>query len=345
MTPTEHGELAARLSALADEPAPPPGFDVTASITRGRARRRIRRAGAVVAVSAATALVVGLATLLHPGNGNAAPTAPAASGTAAATPAPLPTGPAVDGTPLLTSELKVGWLPDWVDRDHGLGYASGSFGSNITAYEPKLAMRRLQIVLLAPGPEPALNRHPDEAKVPAEPINGRTAYWVEHPTEPRYDTSTRVLRWQAADGRWAQITAMHYAQTPIPDADLVRIAESVTSTSRDVPLPFWLSGLPASVRPDEASLTHPTGTPVWESTLGLKVGDKVVSVAVAPEDSKLMGLRPESKCRHEAGLQICATALPEILPLLDQVGGLTGLLDRVHVTGPDESTWTTSNLR
>ncbi|MFI9366334.1 hypothetical protein ACIG5E_35570 [Kitasatospora sp. NPDC053057] len=344
MTNLDNTELTARLAELADEPAPPPAFDLTASITRGRARRRTRQRAAIGAVAAATALMVGF-TVMLPRAGNATPAAAPVPVTAAAAPTPSAADRAVDGTPLLTSELKVGWLPDWVDRDHGLGYAAGTFGSNITVYEPRLGMRRLQIVLRAPGPEPALNTRPDEAKVPAEPINGRTAYWVEHPAEPRYDTSTRVLRWQAADGQWAQITAEHYAPALIPDADLIRIAESVTSSSRDVPLPFWLSGLPSSIRPDSTSLTRPNGTPVWESSVNLRVGDKVVTVAMVPEGGKLMDLSPDPTCRHEAGLQICASALPETLPLLDQVGGLTGLLNLVHVTGPDESTWTTSNLR
>ncbi|MET8629485.1 hypothetical protein ABZW30_38095 [Kitasatospora sp. NPDC004669] len=344
MTATDHHELSAALSALADEPAPPAAFDATTSIARGRARLRTRQRVAIVGVAAVTALTVGFTALLQPGGGNAAPTAPAASATAAVTPAPSPSGTAVDGTPVLTSELKVGWLPDWVDREHGISYTAGTFGSNIIAVEPKPGQRRLQIVLRAPGPEPVLETHPDEAKVAAAPINGRTAYWVEHPSQPRYDSSSRVLRWQTADGRWAQIFATHPESAVIPDEDLIRIAESVTGGSRDMPMPLWLSGLPASVRPDSATVDRSIGTVPWEARVVLAIEGKMVTITVAPE-GRLWNLAPVSQCRHEGGLQICASTLPDIVPLVDRVGGLAGLLNLVHVTGADESTWTTSNLR
>ncbi|MFD5468435.1 hypothetical protein ACFWIQ_37360 [Kitasatospora sp. NPDC127059] len=336
---TPHSVLAARLTALADEPAPPPAFDTTASIARGRARLRTRQRATIGAGAVATALTVGL-TAMAPRPGNATPAAPPA----AATPTPAPTHTAVDGTPALISELKVGWLPDWVDREHGLGYTAGTFGSNITAVEPKLGFRRLQIVLLAPGPEPALGTHPDEAKVPAAPINGRTAYWIEHPSEPRYDSSDRVLRWQTVDGRWAVIRATHLENRVIPDGDLIRIAESVTGGSRDVPMPLWLSGLPASIRPDSAAVVRNPGTVPWEARIVLAVGGKTVTVTAAPEGD-LRDLPPDSQCRHEGGLQVCASTSPDIVPRLDPVGGPAGLLKLVHVTGADESTWTTSNLR
>ncbi|MER7674063.1 hypothetical protein ABTY61_37170 [Kitasatospora sp. NPDC096128] len=339
----ENAELAFQLRDLAEEPAPPPAFDATVSIARGRTRLRARQGAAIAAVAVATALTVGF-TALSPRTGSATPATSPASAPAAVTPTPSPADKAVDGTPALTSELKVGWLPDWVDREHGVSYTTGTFGSNLTAVEPKPAYRRLFIALLAPGPEPVLGTGPDEAKVPAPPVNGRTAYWVEHPSEPRYDSSDRVLRWQTADGRWAVIRATHFEDQAIPDGDLIRIAESVTGGSRDVPMPLWLSGVPASIRPDSASMARYTGTVPWEARIALAVDGKIVTVTAAPEGD-LKGLAPVSQCRHEGGLQLCASTMPDVLPRLDRVGGLAGLLKLAHVTGADESTWTTGNLR
>ncbi|MBD0693344.1 hypothetical protein [Streptomyces sp. CBMA123] len=341
MNNLENTELMFQLRDLAEEPAPPPAFDAATSIARGRARLRARQGAAIGAVAAATALTVGFTALL-PRAGNAVPTVPPAS--VAATPVPSPTANAIDGTPLLTDELKVGWLPDWVDREHGLSFSAGSFGSNLVAEEPNPNMRRLQVTLRAPGPEPVLGTHPDEAKVPAAPINGQTAYWVEHPTDPRYDRSSRVLRWQTADGRWAQINTTHVSSAAIPDEDLIRIAESVTGGSRDVPMPLWLSGLPAAVRPDSASVVRSTGPAPWSAQIVLAVEGGTVTVTASPA-SDPRDFPPTQRCRSEAGLQVCVTTAPAVLPRLDRFGGLPGLLDLVHVTGADESTWTTSNLR
>ncbi|MFJ7250866.1 hypothetical protein ACIQWA_40380 [Kitasatospora sp. NPDC098652] len=346
MSILENAELAFRLRDLAEESAPPPAFDATVSIARGRARLRARQGAAIGAVAVATALTIGI-TAMAPRIGNTTPAVSPASATTAADPTPSPADKAVDGIPALTSELKVGWLPDWVDREHGIGYSAGTFGSSLTADEPKLAYRRLLISLLAPGPEPALGTRPDEAKVPAPPINGRTAYWVEHPSDPRYDSSDRVLRWQTADGRWAVVRATHLENAVIPDGDLIRIAESVTGGSRDVPMPLWLSGLPAWIRPDSASVlryTGYTGTVPWEARIVLAIDGKTVTLTAAPE-GELRDVPPTSQCRHEGGLQVCASTAPELLPRLDPIGGLAGLLKLAHVTGADESTWTTSNLR
>ncbi|MGA5824194.1 hypothetical protein ACPC54_40910 [Kitasatospora sp. NPDC094028] len=351
MTGIDHNDLTTRLTALTEEFAPPAQFDVAAAVTAGQARLRRRRRAAIGAVAAATALTVGLGALLQP-DGSAAQALPPAAVTAPATaPTPSSTASRPDADDLLRPELRFGWLPDWADREQGISFASGPEASSIGAVGTGTSGRNVQVYLRAAGPEPALLTSlpgevngPAEAKVPAPPVDGRTAYWVEHPTNTRYDTSRRVLRWLTASGRWAQLDASHYAEAAIPDADILRIASSVVYETRSIPLPVRLGPLPAAVRPYSARLDRAPRSPNWAARIVLAVGDARAEIVVAPDDLVPPEHLPTSECRHERGRVYCATAVPDSVPTIDRYGGLVGLLDLVHLTDADEGAWTSEGL-
>ncbi|KJS59159.1 hypothetical protein [Streptomyces rubellomurinus] len=351
MTDIDHNDLTTRLTALTEEFAPPADFDVAAAVATGQARLRRRRRASIGAVAVATALTVGFTALLQP-DGGASPALPPTAATAPASPTTAPAVPRPDADDLLRSELRFGWLPDWANRELGISFASGPDASSITAADTGTSGRNVQVFLRAPGPEPALAgslpgepNGPAEAKVPAPPVDGRTAYWVEHPTNTRYDTSRRVLRWLTASGRWAQLDASHYAEAAIPDADLLRIASTVVYETRGIPLPIRLGPLPAGVRLDKARLDRPAGPLGWTATVGVSVEDRKVEIQVAPDGAPPQYRLPVIECRHERGRQLCASALPDSVPTVDRHGGLVGLLDLVHLTDADEGAWTNEGLR
>ncbi|MBV6702447.1 hypothetical protein [Kitasatospora aureofaciens] len=345
MTTTEHSDLAARLAALADEPAPPAAFDIATSIVRGRARLRHRRRAQVGAVAAATAAAVTAVLLLAPGGG--IPTTrllPAAPRTdhpivAPATPIGTPTDPLVAGGTF-------GWLPDWLDHERNVGYQASQDAVVTIAGLGGPSGRSLSLLVHPAGPEPALIDSPTqkEEKEPALAVNGRTAYWVTNPTHPTYDSGRRVLRWQTTSGRWAQLISNRPRGTEIPDDVLLRVAADVQVGERAVPLPFWLSGLPAGLRPTEALLTRPAVGQPWTATVGLTLDDMSIGLIVAPDGEQRYG-KSNTSCRSEQGLKICATVESESLPLAQRYGGLAALTELVHVTGVDPSTWTTDVIR
>ncbi|MEV7603261.1 hypothetical protein AB0O91_38420 [Kitasatospora sp. NPDC089797] len=338
MSDLENAELIFQLRDLADGPAPPPAFDAGSSIARARQRVRTRQRAAIGTAALATAALVTTGLLLEP-TGSAAPVLPPA-----ATASPAPTGPVRPA--LLTAEVEFGWLPDWVDGERGVSYASGEHGTLAFATQPGESGHLLRVSLLPAGREPALATTPgqEQAKVPAAPVGGRSAFWAVHPTAPAFDSGTRVLYWQTASGRWAELTASGGRMADFTDALMLRVASGVRTGERGVPLPFRLSGLPDLARATDAVLHRPAGSLPWAAGVVLAVGERTVDIEVAPQGDLPYG-RIRKSCRVEQGLQICASTTTEDLPVADRFGGLAGLTALVHVTGADESTWTTDNLR
>ncbi|MFH8387149.1 hypothetical protein ACH4E7_40620 [Kitasatospora sp. NPDC018058] len=345
MTTTDHHELTAALSALADEPAPPAAFDVTTSITCGRARlhRRYRATIGTVALLTVATVTGGLLLESRGGGAPAGPAAPPA--TSATTGAPTATG----HTPL-TTEVKFGWLPDWADGERGVSYASGTDGADVRAGEGGLSGRSITLDLLPAGVEPTLSTSPGQAqaKVPAPDVNGRTAYWVVHPTAKTFDNSSRALNFLTPSGRWARIIGWR-GGSDISDDVLLRVAAGVQTGKWDVPLPFWLTGLPDSFKLTSASLRRRVTALPWVGGATFSVGGAKVSLIVAPDlqpkPGEIPPWSPTAKCRVDQGFKVCAEMSAGGPTELAQPGGLAGLLDRVHVTGADESTWTTEFLR
>ncbi|WP_406199067.1 hypothetical protein OH807_16010 [Kitasatospora sp. NBC_01560] len=336
----EHRELTDRLVALADEPAPPPGFDAGRSVARGRARLRRRRAAAVGVVAAVTAALVTGTLALRPDGGGAS--LPPAS-EPVATSSPTPTATLLAGADPLTTEVGFGWLPSWVN---GVGYQAGQYGFAATAGGEGISLPSIRLSLFPAGPEPALDLTPGrpEVRTEAPAVGGRAAYWLDR---KGYESGGRLLRWLTSSGRWAQISAYGGQQSDRSEEILLRVAAGATFGQRDVPLPFRFAGLPESFRPTDVSLTRRTGTArPWIAEALFDIGGKQAKVTVTPE----LDLGPEAElflvspvCRVEQGLRICASKSPgrDTPAALDRLGDLPGLLGLVHVTGVDESTWTT----
>ncbi|MEU4119975.1 hypothetical protein AB0F71_36435 [Kitasatospora sp. NPDC028055] len=349
MTNTDNVELAVQLADLAAEPAPPPGFDLAASITAGRTRLRRRRRAVAAALATATAGAVTAVLLLAPGGGGGSdsrlvPAAPPRGEhlTAPATPPPTigsPTDPLVAGG-------KFGWLPDGLGAEGDTGYSAADGVVVTRAALPGTAGMSLELVVYPDTSEPTLrdDSQQKEEKVPASAVNGRTAYWVTDPTHPTFDSGRRILRWQTPAGHWAQLLSTWPKGTELPDDVLLHVASEVQVGDRPVPLPFWLSGLPAGTRPTSADLTWPTAGQPWVATVGFTSGEMGFGIIVTPADSPPYG-KTDQKCRTEQGLRICATVESDSLPLTDRLGGLGSLAAAVHVTGVDRKTWTTQVIR
>ncbi|GAB7182817.1 hypothetical protein ATKI12_2648 [Kitasatospora sp. Ki12] len=342
-------ELTDRLTALAEEPAPPPTFDPTASIVRGRSRLRRRRAAVFGTVAAVTAAVV-TTTLLLPSGGNAPGTTrlvPAGQGEAGM-PAPSapPATPVGDDTDPLVSGGTFGWLPDWLDRQHAIGYQAGG-GLVITrAGQAGPSGRQLELIVHPDGAEPPLVRtsQQQEEKVPAPAVNGRTAYWVTSPAQPTFDSGRRTLRWQTPSGQWAQLVSNRPQGAEVPDDVLLRVAADVKVGATPVPLPFRLSGLPDGLRPTFAELRRADNGQPWSVTLGFSVDEMGVGIIVAPAGGPALG-KSLTSCRTEQDLQICATAESDSLALVERFGGLAAVTALVRPVGADERAWTTNVLR
>ncbi len=346
MTIGEHHDLTERLATMADAPAPPTGFDSAWAVRQGRARLRRRQRATVGVVAVATAAVLTATLMLEPGGAaSAPPAAPAAPPAVSATTA----APTRSGGALLTTEVRFGVLPDWVDGEHGVGYSSdrelvGAAAptvGKVSAAEPGLAGRRIDLTLYPAGVEPTLVDSPaqKQEKAPAPLVDGRTAYWVVNPTHPTFDDSQRILRWLTPSGRWAQLGGM-FGAAGIPDDVLLRVAAGVEFGRRDVPLPIRLTGLPDGLRPTGASLIRPAGPLPWAATVSLAVDGKEFEAVVAPE-GELRYSMPRKECRTEQGLQICVSTHVDALPAAERFGGLAGLARLVGVTGADPGTWTT----
>ncbi|RKT17632.1 hypothetical protein BX285_2013 [Streptomyces sp. 1114.5] len=340
-------ELTDRLTALAEEPAPPPTFDPAASIARGRSRLRRRRAALLGAVAAVTAAVVTTTLLLPSGGGAPATTrlVPAGRGEAG-TPAP-PAAPAVpvgSATDPLVVRATFGWLPEWLDPVTGISHTATGTDVVTSAAQPGPSGRRIELLVFQDAAEPSLSQSATQKqeKQPAPQVNGRTAYWVVDPTHPTYD-GRRLLRWQTSSGRWAQLLS-NRSSTEVPDEVLLRVAADVKVGEKPVPLPFWLSGLPEGVRPTEAVLSRPGNGQPWSAGLAFSGGGMTAGIIVAPAGPLSYG-KYATKCREEQGLQVCATAESDSVPLVERFGGLEAMTGLVHLTGAAESTWTTNVLR
>ncbi len=264
------------------------------------------------------------------------------------TPAPSapPATPVGNGTDPLVSAGTFGWLPDWLDPQHGIGYQAGDGFVLTRASQASPSGRQLELIVHPEGPEPPLDESPvqKQEKQPADPVNGRTAYWVTSPAQPTFDSGQRILRWQTPSGRWAQLRSNRPHGDEVPDDVLLRVAADVKVGATPVPLPFRLSGLPEGVQPTEAVLSRPAAGQPWSVSLAFSAGGMSAGIIVAPAGPLAYG-KDSRSCREEKDLQVCATAESDSLPLVERFGGLAAMTGLVQLTGAAESTWTTNVLR
>ncbi|MFD0278724.1 hypothetical protein ACFVHB_33115 [Kitasatospora sp. NPDC127111] len=354
MTSNEFRDLAEQLAALAEEPAPPAALDTAWALRKGRARLRRRRGAVVGAVAAATAVVLAGTSLLQPGGGAAAPAVlPPPTVTASPAPSATPTRAGVDP---LTTEVRFGWLPDWVGGQSGVGYHTGYHGIFAQALGRGENAPRIILTLYPAGPEPeaeGFSGRPE--KTPAPPVNGQPAFWLTD-SDPTTHVNDRLLRWQTPSGRWAQIRAYGGRPADIADDVLVRVANGAEYGKWNVPLPVRFAPLPEVFKASDVSLSKPSPLGgAWDLWLMFQFEGKNVSVTMEP-DGRVPSAFPTGTdgatytdpnaptCQVKNGVKVCVGVGMGIAPSLEQIGGLEGLLARTEALGVDESRWTTDVL-
>ncbi|MQS12492.1 hypothetical protein F7Q99_09395 [Streptomyces kaniharaensis] len=354
MTTNDH-DLAARLAALADESAPPPRFTTATSITEGTTRLRRRKRATVGAIAAVTVAVVATTALLAPGGTSATPAPPAApTATTSPSPSATPT-PTRAGIDPLTTEVHFGWLPDWAGGEKGVGYIESYHGHEAQARAVGRDNPSRIIVRQYPaGSEPPMTTTANGklVKVDADPIDGRTAYWVV-PDGSWHSQPT--LRWQTASGRWAEITGYGSDPEDVTQEVLHKAAADVHFGQWNVPLPVQITGLPEAFKVTDAEFTRPdtNGSNGWSLWLMLRDGDKTVSVGVqfdgslpTPTYTDTAGspyIDPHPPLTTvQNGLNISVGAGSGVPASLEQLGGLPWLLSHIKSLGPDDANWTTN---
>ncbi|MFE7593843.1 hypothetical protein ACFU6K_31010 [Kitasatospora sp. NPDC057512] len=336
----EQRDLTARLSALAEAPAPPAALDTSAVIARGRARLRRRRQALVGVVAGSTAAVLAGVLLLRPAGAPPAPAVPAPTAPVSLAPSPTAAPTPAAQTGPLNAEARFGWLPSWLARP-AVGYATSDGRSVATAATTTAVLNAVPALKLELLRGPGESLAPGQHTAPAPPVAGREAQWL------LTDASGSLggLRWMTASGRWAQLTATLWLDAKVQD-DLLRVAAGAEFGSRDVPFPVRPTGLPADLRLRNAEVHRPTrdSEPPWSAILSYTVGDKWLSVTVQPDGfGKFADGRPDGGtpvCQVEKGVQLCANGTAAGLPSVQGAGGPAGLLKRFDVLGADEASWT-----
>ncbi|MFE0463319.1 hypothetical protein ACFW1A_29115 [Kitasatospora sp. NPDC058965] len=378
--------LAGELSALAQEPAPPSGVDVHEAVRRGRGRLLRRRVAWLTAATAVVASSVALAALLPvrseaagpAGRATATATAsasPSPSGVSTWNPVPPPTGaPAPSSTktlaPLtgrdpLVADGRFGWLPDRVNRTSYALQAEGGYAN--AAVDPiGPTTPSFHLTVFPVGVTPALPVLMDgkpnlpgytpgnhAIRIEAPPVNGREAYWISA-SDPNVAKGMNELRWQTAEGRWAQLDSGELSGDDAQRVPL-QVAAGVTTGHWEVPLPLRFDGLPAGFTAYSVSLDQTRGGTDFQLRLGLRdSADHAIGVSVqpdvpSPEQSGPPGgpvRQSPGTCKSESGVRVCVrpSSSQDAEHAFDQVGGAQGLLDRITLFGTDPAKWSTGTL-
>jgi hypothetical protein len=234
----------------------------------------------------------------------------------------------------LVAYAEFGWLPDSIV---GVSYVMGADDATLAKGVGDLAP---MIWLRVHDREPGSSRGGADVvfRVPTT-VNGHRAYWATaHETDPLNDGDT-ILRWQLADGRWAEINSLYLGDQD-PQQVLRRVAEDVTIEERAVPLPLQIAGLPKDFVTTAAWLSRPSldGVGEWSLKLQYASGSANLTLIIGPRGP---GEPRGASCITENDLGACADILPQGTAELDGIGGVQGLLDRINLLGMDEKTWTT----
>ncbi|MFI8086511.1 hypothetical protein ACIF6L_37675 [Kitasatospora sp. NPDC086009] len=346
MTNNEYQNLTGRLSSLADEPAPPSAVDTAWAVVRGRSRLRRRRGAAWGAAAAVTAAaVLGGSLLTRPAGGTATPEAP---GTLVAASSPQVSSAARTGTDPFFTEARFGWLPDSLNAAGGIGYgyadALGAEHTSAKVWTKGQSTPNLSLSLAPGNAEPA---HVGRHTVPAPPVDGRSAHWLVSDNPLPVDPVT--LSWETASGRWAQLDA-YAPKEARPEETLLRIAAGARFGRTDLPLPVYLTGLPAAFKVSAVSLLRPSAVidEPWRVSLALTAEKLSVDVMVQPETAEPAVAPPGAdprECEVDKGVRICVSTRSGANPALEAIGGLPGLLAKIRSVGADEGAWTVDVLR
>ncbi|MFJ9447917.1 hypothetical protein ACIRRH_39740 [Kitasatospora sp. NPDC101235] len=338
----EQRDLTARLSALAEAPAPPAALDTSAVIARGRGRLRRRRQALIGVVAGSTAAVLAGVLLLRPSGGPPVPAGPAPTAPSSLAPSPTATPAPAAHTGPLSAEARFGWLPEWLARP-AVGYAVSDDRSVVTATTRTAVQNAVPSLKLELLRDPGESLAPGQHTATAPAVAGREARWLVT------DASGAPvgLRWMTASGRWAQLNATVWSGAKVQD-DLLRVAAGVEFGNRDVPFPVRPTGVPADLKLRNAEIHRPSrnSEPPWSAILSYTVDGKWLSVTIQPDgfgvfaDGRPGGGTPV--CRVEKGVQLCANGTAAGIPSVQRIGGLAGLLAQFDVLGADEASWAAS---
>lgn len=340
----DSADLTVRLEELTQAPAPPSSIDIARARVQGRRSLRRRRAAWLGATASALAILTSVIAL--PGHGTALLGPPAHS----ATTMPRPTTAA--GRDPLVAPAAFGWLPASIAGVGYLrGFETGLPGTTVQAVGRGQWAPRILLTLYPTGVTPRLGSFASGApqvKVPAPPVHERSAYWLTSQASDPTNQGDAYLRWQTADGRWAEIHAYYLPATDLQSV-LLRVADGVAVRDTAVPLPLHISGLPADFQLNETDLNRPElgGHGAWRLWMvyGVKVGAREADVSIVVRPA-LGAPGPEngSTCTTANGLSLCIAVDRGPVPSLTAIGGIQGLQRRITLLGADERNWTTSLL-
>ncbi|MGV9350956.1 hypothetical protein ACWDSD_40765 [Streptomyces spiralis] len=347
-------ELTQELYELAASAAPGNGIDVARAVREGRVRLRRRRftaLGTVAAVAAATAAV----SLLPTSSDRALRPAPAATQASAF--------PALDPDPLV-AEASYGWLPaDFNDVSYVL--VNGRADVRVDGKVPDGGVLGpiVWLKVYPAGTTPSTGQPwyaggPRQYRVEAPQVGGRPAYWVgTSPTTASAGGGDWYLRWQTADGRWAEL---HASSLQGADAQQIlhRIAEGVVVARRAIPLPYRINTVPAGLRLGSVDfLEGPRMLPgehvPWSARITFQVDGMYFTTIIEPDrpdsakppadaNSKIIQTKPI--CIRAHGLKLCTYSLYGV-DAYRTVGGPKAWLKHFKLLGTEQQNWTTRVLR
>ena len=355
MTTKDHDDLTARLTAIADGPAPPPRLDAGRSVAEGTTRLRRRRLAVVGAVAVATAAVITVTSLLAPAGGSAVPAPPVGS-TVSPSPSASPSAtPTPTGFDPLTTEVHFGWLPDWAGGERGIGYETGYHGIHAEARGTGENAPRILLSQYPVGEQPPMtNGGSPLTKVDAEPIDGRTAYWVV--PQRGSGSSEPTLRWLTASGRWAEITGYGGKPGDVTEEVLHKAAGDVRFGHWNVPLPVRFTGLPEAFKATDVQLSVPDtdGVGAWSLWVMFQLDGKNVSVNMRPNGPHATFTGTDGSpytdpnpplVAVQNGVEVSIASGAGMPATLEQLGGLPWMLAHTTALGPDPGSWTTDVIR
>ncbi|MFI6153621.1 hypothetical protein ACIBCA_13075 [Kitasatospora sp. NPDC051170] len=348
MTADDRDDLTARLTALADEAAPPARLDTARSIAEGTARRRRRRGMLIGAAAAVTCAVVATTALIAPGTGSG--DVPSVGNLAAGAPAVSTPTPHPAGTDPLVADFRFGWLPDWADGEKNITYRAGADGTygDVLSTDPGSRMITLSMYPAGVVPPTTAPGGTGPGTRDAAPVNGATAHWT---VQAGSSDERNTLRWLTPSGRWAELSGFGEKPGAVPEETLHKVAENITFGRFAVPLPVRFTGLPETFKVTGVQLSRPdwSGPSVWSLRVDFRLDGKRVSVVLRPDDGGASGSPsgtpgpPLEAVRN--GVRISITTDAGVPPTLEQLGGLPWLLTRTEAVGLDQGAWTTDVLR
>ncbi|MYS18683.1 hypothetical protein GA0115240_10014 [Streptomyces sp. DvalAA-14] len=344
-------ELAEGLAELAASTAPGRGIDIARAMRDGRLRLRRKRLAAAGTVAVAAAATVAVSLLPSVGDRAQSP-APAA--------APASVERATD--PLVV-EASYGWLPAGFT---GVDYLPDHGGTVLRATgripDGGSLAPIVWLKVYPAGTTPSTGRPwypggPRQYRVQAAPVGGRPAYWVgKGPTTAWAPGGDWYLRWQTADGRWAEMQSTYLTGTDAQQT-LHRIAEGVVVARRAVPLAYRISGVPAPVKLASADLLQAQPIPgdehlPWTSSVSFTVDGMSITTTIRPGPPPATkgaaapnSPRPQDRqtCLQAHGLSVCTNS-PYGVNAYRAVGGPEAWLKKFTLLGTDRRAWTADVL-